>query len=390
MSTALHFGYLFRLSIALSAATMILLLPESANAQVAANEDAKADYQRKLAEYQAAQQEYEALSQPYWKSVEERRLLRSAKHRNGELIVADDFVLTQPPKYAGPSRPTDPAASEQTPATSTEIPVVADFLKNALAQFQFVPQTPKSEIEFKKAYVKIAAKAGLTKEQIVRVYAFESGGNGKYDVQAGLEYERPHARAISTALGYNQLLNTNSVELIAEQGEKFVTSLRSKSSALKGPARAVLEHKIAVLQRMIEFSRSVPDDWSEHTRLASMPQGLGVHALNLDVDVGPLLQTQKLLDSIIFARRKGLLRTLSASELEMMNLTGDGNGFDMISIPLDIRDQIPTSNFFQRGGYERNPIVIVHDTVAKLIAATDAKMDAESMLDGAKELAAAF
>jgi hypothetical protein len=230
----------------------------------------------------------------------------------------------------------------------------------------------------------------LTREQIVRVYAFESGGNGKYDVQAGLEYERPGARAISTALGYNQLLNTNSVELLAEQGDKFLSILNARSSTIRGQAKIALENKIAILRRMIAFSRTVPDDWAEHERIANMSQGLGIHALNLDIDIGPLLQTQKLLDSVIFARRKGFPRDLSASELEMMNLAGDGSGFDMISIPLDKRDQVPTSNFFQRRGYERNSVVIVNNTVAKLIAATDVKMAAESMLQGAKDLAAAL
>jgi hypothetical protein len=392
MLTNAHLRIVFRLSIALSVATAGCQLSQSANAEVVAESiaDAKADYQRKLAEYQAAQQQYEELAQPYWKSVEEKRLLRNAKRRNDGLIVVDDYVLAQPPKYTGPSRPVDPTKPEQIPSAPTEVPVVADFLKNALAQFQFVPKAPKSEIEFKKVYVKVAAKAGLTKEQIVRVYAFESGGNGKYDVQAGLEYERPRARAISTALGYNQLLNTNSVELLAEQGDKFLAILKTRSTTLRGHAKIALENKIAVLRRMIEFSRSVPDDWAEHERLANMSQGLGIHTLNLDVDVGPLLQTQKLLDSVVFARKKRFPRELSASELEMMNLTGDGNGFDMISIPLNMRDQIPTSNFFQRRGYERNSVAIVNNTVARLIAATDAKMNTECMLQGAKDLAAAF
>ena len=46
----------------------------------------------------------------------------------------------------------------------------------------------------------------------------------------------------------------------------------------------------------------------------------------LDVDVGPMLQTHKLLTSVHFARIKGHTRPLSAAELEMMNLTGDGTG----------------------------------------------------------------
>ena len=74
----------------------------------------------------------------------------------------------------------------------------------------------------------------------------------------------------------------------------------------------------------------------------------------------------------------------------MMNLTGDGNGFDMINIAPGIRDQVPTSNFFQRRGYERNPVVIRFNTVARLLAATDDKMDKEARLAGARELAAVF
>lgn len=252
------------------------------------------------------------------------------------------------------------------------------------------PNGPIPSSSSKPPYAGVAAEAGLTRNQIVRVYAFESGGNGTYDVQAGLEYHRPDALPISTALGYNQLLNTNSVELIAEKGDQFLTALTRKSVTLRGEERKALDRKIEILRRMIEFARSIPDDWSQHETLANMPQGLGVHAMSLDIDVGPLLQTQKLLDSVIFARNRGLLRELSASELEMMNLTGDGNGYDLVSMLPDMRDQVPTSNFFQRAGYERNPVAIRHNTAASLFAAIDAKMDVESMLPGAAELAAAY
>jgi hypothetical protein len=145
-----------------------------------------------------------------------------------------------------------------------------------------------------------------------------------------------------------------------------------------------------VLRRMVDFCRSVPNAWSEHEKIANTPQGLAVHALNLDIDVGPLLQTQKLMDSVVFARRKGYKAPLSAAELEMMNLTGDGNGFDMVLMPPAMREQVPTSNFFQRGGYERNPVASRNNVVAKLIAATNAKMDREILLQGAKDLAAAY
>jgi hypothetical protein len=134
----------------------------------------------------------------------------------------------------------------------------------------------------------------------------------------------------------------------------------------------------------------VPDDWNQHEVLANTEKGLAVHALNLDIDVGPLLQTQKLLDSIVFARRKGVTRTLSAAELEMMNLTGDGNGFDMVTMPPEWRDKVPTSNFFRPSGYFDNPVAQHNNVVAKLIAATDARMDGETKKQGAKDLAAAL
>jgi hypothetical protein len=102
------------------------------------------------------------------------------------------------------------------------------------------------------------------------------------------------------------------------------------------------------------------------------------------------LQTQKLLDSIIFARAKGYRAPLSAAELEMMNLTGDGNGFDIVMMPVGLRNQVPTSNFFQQAGYERNPVASRNNVVAKLLAATEAKMAKEIGLTGAKELASAF
>jgi hypothetical protein len=93
---------------------------------------------------------------------------------------------------------------------------------------------------------------------------------------------------------------------------------------------------------------------------------------------------------VYFARERGFNRPLDAAELEMMNLTGDGTGFDMVTMPLAMRDQVPTANFFQRGGYERNPVAIRHNTVAKLLAVTNARMDINSSLQGAKDLSAAF
>ncbi len=355
-------------------------------------EKAMADYKKKFKECTAAREKHEAVAVPYWERVDARRKARAAKRRSGEAFTLNDYVLEQPPVYAGPPCPPDPSVKqEDQPDDRPDLPVVADFLRNAKEHFGFVPDMPKTELDYKRAYVAIAAAAGLTKEQVVRIYSFESGGTGKYDVQAGLENpNRPGARAISTALGYNQLLTANTTSLLAEKGERFAKALQARAALLPGEDRKKLERKIEVLKRMTAHARTVPVQWGEHVKLGRTPKGLALHALNLDIDIGPLLQTQKLLDSVVFAKARGIDRTLTAAELEMMNLTGDGNGFDMVSMPQAMRPQVPTSNFFQRRGYERNPIAGRSKTVDNLIAQTDAVMDRESKLQGAKDLMGLF
>jgi len=355
----------------------------------AASPQAIAEYRRLFREYQQARAAFDEEAGAYWSSIAEKRRGRNARRREHLAIGLDDYVLTQPPVYAGPRRPVNPEPEpepEAKPRQHKAIPVVADLLQAASVHFQWTPQKPASEVEFKRAYARVASVAGLTREQAVRVYSFETGGNGNYDMQSGLR----SGRAISTAIGYNQLLTTNSVELIAEQGHEFVRELTQKAVQLSGAPRQAMDHKIAVLKKMVAYARSVPDDWSQHEKLADTPQGWALHAMVLDIDVGPLLQTHKLLTSVIFARAKGYNRPLSAAELEMMNLTGDGTGLDMVTMPQALREQVPTSNFFQRSGYERNPVAIRHNTVAKLLAITDSRMDSNSNLPGAKELAAAF
>jgi hypothetical protein len=388
-----YYGWRAIVCVAVLVASLRLLLAGTAVSDPNAptvSPAAMAEYQHKLEEYTRIHDKYEKEAANYWNAIAEKRRTRLSKRSNGQPIVLDDYVLTQPPAYSGPERPVDPSEPQAPHPERSYMPVVADFLQSAAEHFKFVPDRPQSEIEFKRTYVKFATAAGLTKEQIVRIYGFEAGGTGTYDVQAGLEYPRPGARAISTALGYNQLLNTNSVELLAEHGDQFIKILKAKAETFEGERKDALERKIETLLRMVKFCRSVSDSWSEHERLANSAKGLGIHALNLDIDVGPLLQTQKLLDSVVFARAKGFNRVLTAAELEMMNLTGDGNGFDMITMPLELRDKVPTANFFQPLGFQRNPVAIHYDVVSKLIAVTDSKMDQEASLPGAKDLAAVF
>ena len=201
----------------------------------AASPQAIAEYKRKLKEYLEARAAFDEEAGAYWRSISEKRRGRNAKRRDRQAITLDDYVLTHPPIYDGPKRPVDPSPSEpdDRPPRKT-IPVVADLLKAAAEHFQFAPQRPANELEFKRAYARAASAAGLTREQAVRVYSFETGGNGNHDMQSGLSASRPGSRAISTAIGYNQLLTTNSVELVAEQGHEILKALTNKAAQLSG------------------------------------------------------------------------------------------------------------------------------------------------------------
>src|SRR5215203_6300160 len=166
------------------------LAPPIADAMAqAASPQAIAEYRRKLKEYQEARAAFDEEAGAYWSAISEKRKGRNAKRRDRQAIVLDDYVLTQPPLYSGPKRPVNPEPEEEKPPRERKpLPVAADFLKAAAEQFQFTPQRPASEVDFKRAYARYALASGLTREQAVRVYSFETGGTGSYDVQAGIEH----------------------------------------------------------------------------------------------------------------------------------------------------------------------------------------------------------
>lgn len=365
-----------------------VLAVEPADAAKRAAKSAKAAKAAKAEGGYRSYAQYEKDATAYWQSVVDMRRVRIAKRNRGEPIVLSDYVLTQPPHWPGklPRRPLPPA----TPGVP-RLPLVSHMLTMAAEQHGFVPQRPASDLEFKRAYASAATAAGITAQQAVRIYAFETGGNGTYDVQAGLTHPGRKARAISSAIGYNQLLTANSIGLMAAHGDRFLEKLQAKAATLTGPERAAMDKKIAATRKMIAFCRSVPYQWSEHEKLVQTTRaGVGIHAALFDIDLGPLLQAQKLVESMTFARSKGHEQPLTGAELEMMNLTGDGNGIDLVTMPDEMRSQVPTSNFFQRHGYERNPIARRTGVVSALYASMDAKMDRVSQLPGAVELAGAF
>ena len=336
-------------------------------------------------DYEAWRNAYNAYNKQataYWDQISAKRKLRNEKRARGQTIELTDYVLSQPPLYSGPAKP----STGKTTGPSRSIPGVDDFIAASKRVYGFQPERPSNESEFMRSYVNAAQEIGLNREQLVSIYAFETGGDGTHDLQSGMIKGKANARPISTAIGYNQLVATASVSLMWEYGNDIAKELRQKAQQASGSERTKLLEKANVVERMTAKAKTVPHNWGAQSELAKTDAGLGMHAMTMDKDVGPLLQIHKLRTSLTFLRRKGVSRPLSGAELEMLNLTGDGNGYDMVTMPSQYRAKVPTANFFLRPGYERNPVAIRNNTVAALLDATESKMEANMQKDGAQML----
>jgi hypothetical protein len=403
MSTrrAAGIGGLSLLGAALTLASIALAAVESAAANPAAAERPQSQLPPVLAKrltpaqqqtylaYREARHAYEREQRSYWRKVDAKRDARRARRLLAQAFTAEDYITTFPPKYKGPELPPDIAkivAEVAPPPPERPLPTVADFLTNAKKQFGFVPKRA-TEREFKQKYAIEALKVGLTKDQVVRVYALETGGLGTYDMQSGISPVTRQGKPISSALGYAQLLHANSTGELVKHGEAFAQRLATMASAPgTAPKRAAeLKAKAAILRKMLRTARSVPNEWSAHQRFGMTPAGLGIHALNLDADVGPWIQVLKLRSLKDAAARNGH-PNLSGAEIELMNLAGPGTGLEMMT-PLG--RQMPTPNFFSEGGYVRNPVVR-DKTAAELLATLDQRMEVHLKKSGSIEFAQVF
>ncbi len=325
----------------------------------------------------------------YWRLIDLKRRKRKAKIAAGKSLIPDDYVHEQPPVYTGPERPAEIMAQLPKPPKPVvpahePVPLVADFLREADAVYGFKPDRI-GEDEFMFYYALELARLGLTRDQVVRIYAFETGGMGTQDLQSG--YNPKIGKAASTGLGYAQLLAANTVERVRKEGPGFVARLErlaEEPGTAPGSAEA-LRAKAACIRRMIADAKKIPESWPAHVAYAKTPNGLGMHALNLDANIGPWMQAVKLRDIMDYAAKKGVTN-LTGAQLEAMNLAGPGSGFEMLQPPG--RDA-PTSNFFDQAAYRRNPVV--HGmTGAQLLVKFDEIMNWNSQKEGAQKFAKTF
>jgi hypothetical protein len=345
--------------------------------------------------WKAARAEYDQALDSYWDKVNARREARKKKRASKEPFDVSDFVMTFPPAYNGPKlskdvgRRYDKFLDDQEKAQPTppkEMATVADYLAAAKQVYGFVPER-LSEKEFKQRYAEEAAALGLVKEQVVRVYALETGGIGTYDMQAGIHPIKKTGRAISSALGYAQLLDANSVNEVSKHGAFFIQRLNDKlkNPNLSAARRAAIKSKIGVVGRMHARVKRVPFDWEQHQAYAKTPEGQGMHTLNLDGDVGPMLQAIKLHGLKETAEKAGRPQ-LAGAEMELMNLAGPVTGLEMMQ---PAGSKAPVTNFFARRAYYVNKMVIGL-TGEQLLAELNRRMDGDVKSAGSQEFSAAF
>src|SRR5215475_2874234 len=105
-------------------------------------------------EYLAARAAFKAEVEGYWATIADKRRGRNAKRRERQQITLDDYVLSQPPVYHGPPPPPGPSPEpepEVKARVTKPIPVVSDLLTAASQIYQWAPQRPANELDFKRA-----------------------------------------------------------------------------------------------------------------------------------------------------------------------------------------------------------------------------------------------
>ncbi|MBY0225308.1 MAG: hypothetical protein K2Q28_05830 [Hyphomicrobium sp.] len=343
--------------------------------------------------YIAARRFYNLTLNEFWSEVDEKRAQRRKKRAADQPITAKDYAKGFPPEYSGPRLPADLAkrwakfqeAQEEKKPPPEPRPGVEDFLAHAREQFGFVPERIP-EREFKRRYAREALRVGLTKDQVVRVYALETSGLGTADMVAGIHPITKKGTPISTAIGYAQLLSANSTSELVKHGPGFIARLKRMAAGARSPDAAKrYERKAQILTRMLAVAKSVPNEWSRHVALGRTAKGYGIHAINIDGDIGPWLQVLKLEGLKELAAKKGRPR-LTGAEIELMNLAGPATGLEMMT---PAGRAATTPNFFERSAYGRNTIVR-GKTGAELLKALDVRMDDNIKNEGAIVFAQVF
>jgi hypothetical protein len=313
--------------------------------------------------------QYEKDLKTYWNGV-------AAAKKDHHFVLEFPPLYTGPDKPKTPGHP--PEVKPNTTPTINQMLDDSKHLNQFASGDKTQPNfelRQVSESEFKQRYaqeaVHIGQQHGVSKDNvknIVRsIYAFEDGGWGSHETLSSMppslvKDDKPGETKIqdarrnfhlegagsSSALGYNQLMMANSMENIDQHAKPIADRL--EQLAQENPARATeLQAKAAMLtslSRNLDKELMVmanaeknkkPEDQKKYlgddgkptdklyidfdkskelTSIGVTRQDIGraVHALNLDGDIGPILQAQELGHLFDYADRYGYQSLLQGKE----------------------------------------------------------------------------
>ena len=201
-------------------------------------------------------------------------------------------------------RPVNLGAGPNRAARRKSLPVVADFL-SARAAFQLVPQPPAT-----KSISSAPMPRGAGRRPDART------GGARLRVRNRRQRQSRHAVGTGVLAASPRDLDCDRLQSAADHQQRRparragprIYPRRAKGSDLVGCGAAGdgAQDRGAEADGgggQVGARRMVAAREDRHT-----PQGWAMHAMVLDIDVGPLLQTHKLLTSVLFARLKGYTR----------------------------------------------------------------------------------
>lgn len=284
--------------------------------------------EKAIQNYLSAKENYKKNLDKYWSHVEEM------KDRGMKIT---DF----PALYDGPARPkgfTEPQGEKGLPTVNTMLRLSKSLGRIADHDSRIPDFTIKDvdELTFKNNYVKealhLAKEFSLSPEQmqliVEKVYKFECGGRAYHDTLSGVPYKyaqpdepgqstnldaRRSHRAISTGLGFNQLLTATSMHHLQHDGKVIADRLRELSKDSDRPAE--LNEKA----RIVENLQQLLDK-----ELASFAQKAGKrHKAYYDNDGKPLYSLFQDFGKSQATTSVGLTGRQMATALQSLNLDGD-------------------------------------------------------------------
>ncbi|HEY9676921.1 MAG TPA: hypothetical protein V6C76_02880 [Drouetiella sp.] len=323
------------------------LLSDPANAQTlretrqsSGNDAAKRSPEdQALDDYKRAQDKFKQQLNDYWAGVDISK-------------VQDKPVREFPPVYDGPKNP-DP---HKTPAEPRTLSTVNDMLAqsknlNRMATGDKTQPDFKvreaSEAEFKQSYAREAINVGKSlniapqdmKNVVMGIYAFEGAGKATYDTLSGVplsltkdepgnQEKRRNIHPISTAIGYNQIIMYTNLTFVDRESKEVAARLREVGKDSQRPkefeAKAklyeemhdVLHNELMQMANKDAASKAkylvdgqpkelLYQDFAKSKDPTALVAKDGHHvtkqelsralqALNLDGDIGPIVQSRQL------------------------------------------------------------------------------------------------